>query len=91
MTSENCGFSLPSAQMGLDLAQPVPEFGPIELLHAFQRIGLAVPKPDRGKGHTVEGVRLHHRIMRLVKKRESLAGFSRAGETVIADDVASQA
>src|SRR3546814_12323008 len=57
----------------------------------LQFVALAVPQPDRRQRHTVEAVRLHHRIMRLVEEGEALADPRAAGEAIVADDVAGEA
>src|SRR3546814_17241065 len=73
------------------LPQPRFEILVTEFADQLQFVALAVPQPDRRQRHTVEAVRLHHRIMRLVEEGEALADPRAAGEAIVADDVAGEA
>ena len=61
------------------LAQTVSERRPVEGTDAFQRVIIAIPKPDRRQRHTVKRVGLHHGIMGLIKKSETCAWLRRGG------------
>ena len=73
------------------LTQAVPEMLVIEGFHELERVGFAIPQVDRWQLHTVEGVGLDHRIMRLIEESEARAGLGRHRQAIIADHVAREA